>query len=160
MDHEGGHGKNWSRSSGGGKGRALSLSAVPPLPVWGGGSPWLGAQWSHDSNLWGASVLANGDALNRQPWEAKGGVRSMHTHMPVLIIAVESTPPHSRPNRKQCSLEQTSTSCVCWGPFTKRPQSKSNVLSTASLSPSFRRDYYSFANSHKALFMLPALPKH
>lgn len=37
------------------RGRALSLSAAPPLPVWGG-SPTLDAHWSHP-RLRGASVL-------------------------------------------------------------------------------------------------------
>lgn len=41
-DHGGGQGRNRTWRNGGGRGRALSLSAAPPLPVWGG-SPLLDA---------------------------------------------------------------------------------------------------------------------
>lgn len=77
-----------------------------------------------------------------------------HTRLSWLSQWKTYTHPHSRSNRKRCYMKQTSTSRVYWGPFTEWVQSKSNVLSTASLSPPFNRHYCSFANSHKALFML------
>lgn len=161
------HGR-WRRTweeleQGGTSGRALSLSAAPPLPVWGG-SPSLAGQWSHHTSplvipekrtvLW----ATNHNNHNRETEEWGTCTR---THMPVLIIAVENSHPLCRPNRKQCYSKQTSTSCANWGLFTERPQSKTNVLSTASLSASFRRHYCPFAKNHMALFMLtPPKPKH
>lgn len=53
--------------------------------------------------------------------ERKTKERGARTHMPVLIIAVENTHPHNRPNRKQGCSEQTSTSCECWGPIHRDP---------------------------------------
>lgn len=124
-DHGGGHGKSRSRRNGGGRGRTLSLSAGPPLPVWGG-SPLLGTPWSHPL-LRGASVLASNGALNQQPWKANGGVRHAytHTHARPDYWSGKHTYPHSLSDRKQCCLEQTSTSCVYWGLFTEMAQSKS-----------------------------------
>lgn len=122
-DHGGGHGKNRSKGNGGGRGRALSLSAGPPRPV-RGGSPLLGAQWSH-ALLRGTSLLASSGALNQEPWKANGGVRRAHTRARPDYWSGKHTYPHSWSDRKQCCLEQTSTSCVYWGLFTEMAQSKS-----------------------------------
>lgn len=54
-----------------------------------------------------------------------GRVRGAHTHACTDYWSGKHTHPYSRSNRKQCCLEQTSTSCVYWGPFTERAQSKS-----------------------------------
>lgn len=124
-DHGGGHGKSMSRRNGVAEEEPfpsqlrLHFLCEEEVPCWACSDLILGYE--------AFPSLASRRALNQQQWKANGGVRRAHTHTHACpdYWSGKHTHPHSRPNRKQCCLEQTSTSCVYWGLFAERAQSKS-----------------------------------